>query len=259
MEYRDGFREGDRLNASGPAAFPAFPAFPAWRAFGPGAPGLPGWVAPPGAVPLPRTALRILDGPGPQWERHLSRLRSAAAQLGWDVAWLREVEPLLMAWMQATGEAVCRLQLFPDALSARLEDLPDQPPSFRLLPMAHPLGDVRENVRATFKGLMGAWDIRARNLARAGLADDALLLWPDDLVAETTMAAIGLQLDGELVLPLLDGRVSSITEAISLPLWASSRGLAVRHRPIRLDEVSGGQLWCMNAVRGLWQAEVVQL
>ncbi|MDE3246558.1 MAG: hypothetical protein KGN80_10755, partial [Acidobacteriota bacterium] len=60
-------------------------------------------------------------------------------------------------------------------------------------------------------------------------------------------------------LPPLEGRVGSLTEALELPLWASSHGVALQRRPITLAEVSSGQLWCMNALRGLWQAEVVQL
>ena len=91
------------------------------------------------------------------------------------------------------------------------------------------------------------------------MKSETLLLWPDGTLAETSIAAIGLRLNDKLLLPPLEGRVSSITEAFELPLWAISKGLSVQRRPIRLDEVSGGQLWCMNALRGLWQAEVVQL
>lgn len=125
--------------------------------------------------------------------------------------------------------------------------------------MAHPLGDIRDNEKAAHKGLLGTWDIQMRNLALERRADDVLLLWPDGSIAETTFAAVGLQIQNRLLLPPPEGRVSSITEAVELPLWAMAHGLAIQQRPLALDEVSTGQLWCMNAVRGLWQAEVVQL
>lgn len=151
------------------------------------------------------------------------------------------------------------MQLFPDAVSIRLEAVPAAFSMCRLLSMAHPLGDIRGEATAALKGLLGPWDIQARQHALARLADDALLLWPDGTIAETAIAAIGLEVEGRLRMPPKEGRVSSITEEQELPLWARSRGLDIRYGPIGLDEVSGGRLWCMNAVRGLWQAEVVQL
>lgn len=193
------------------------------------------------------------------WKTHITRLHTGAIGLGWDVSWLKGKEPEIAAWISTSGMAACRLQLYPDAISVRLEAIPEPFSSCRLLTMAHPLGDIRGDAIAMLKGLLGAWDIRARNHAHESLADDALLLWPDFTIAETTIAAIGLQLNDKLLLPPLEGRVSSITEAFELPLWAMSHGLVIQRRPIRLEEVSSGQLWCMNAVRGLWQAEVVQL
>lgn len=167
--------------------------------------------------------------------------------------------PHLMAWIYQAGTAACRMQLFPDALSVRLEAMPDPHPPYRLIPLPHPLGDVRENPRALHKGILGDWDVQVRNQAYENHAEDALLLWPDGTLAETAIASIGLQACGDFFLPPLEGRVGSLTEALELPLWASDHGFALRRRPIALAEVSGGQLWCMNALRGLWQAEVVQL
>jgi branched-subunit amino acid aminotransferase/4-amino-4-deoxychorismate lyase len=192
------------------------------------------------------------------WEMHMGRLQRGAIGLGWDVSWLNEKKAEIAAWISASGDAACRLQLFPDVISVRLEAIPDPAPSYRLVAMNHPLGDLRADARATtLKGLLGTWDIQTRNHARDNLADDALLLWPDGTVAETTIAAIGLQLQNELFLPPPEGRISSITEAAELALWAKERGLVRKHRPIHFDEIATGQLWCMNALRGLWQAEVV--
>ena len=232
-------------------------ALPGWRAFGPGAARLLGWDHP--RNPLPRTSLRSVGGQGMHWSRHLTRLHLGALNLEWDVCWLDEMEPEIEAWIATTETAVCRLQLFPDAISIRLEAIPEHFSNFQLLTMPHPLGDIRADSMAAHKGLLGTWDIQARNRAQAMLADDSLLLWPDGTIAETSIATLGLQLRDKLLLPPLEGRVAGITEAIELPFWAMSRGLEVKHRPIHLDEVSGGQLWCMNAVRGLWQAEVVQV
>lgn len=192
-------------------------------------------------------------------ESHLHRLEAGARELGRDVPWLREVLPDLLAWLSEAGTAACRMQLFSDALSVRLEAMPEPESPYRLIPLPHPLGDARENPRALHKGILGDWDIQARNQARESHGEDALLLWPDGTLAETTLASIGLQVGRDLFLPPLEGRVGSLTEALELPLWASSHGVALQRRPIALVEVSSGQLWCMNALRGLWQAEVVQL
>lgn len=225
-------------------------------------------------------------------ESHLHRLEAGACELGWGVPWLKEVIPDLMAWISEAGTAACRMQLFSDALSVRLDTtwgapgegshlcelasgrvrerpigasgrspsfISETQPPYRLIPLPHPLGDVRDNPRTAHKGILGDWDIQVRNQAHEGHAEDALLLWPDGTLAETAIASIGLQVGGDLFLPPLKGRVESITEALELQLWASAQGFALQRRPIALTEVSGGQLWCMNALRGLWQAEVVQL
>ncbi len=251
MECRGRLGEGRRLSGI------PFSTFPAWRAFGPGASTLLGWESPLDV--LPRTSLRIENGRGEHWDSHLTRLRMGARCLGWNVSWLSGMEPAINAWVSTAALAACRLQLFPESISVRLEAMADHNPPFRLQAMPHPLGDLRGDARAILKGLLGPWDILARNRAHQRLAEDALLLWPDGTIAETTIAAIGLELDGKLLMPPPEGRVSSIAEAFDLPFWARSRGLVVEPRPIRLNEVPGGQLWCMNAVRGLWQAEVVQL
>ncbi len=251
MECRSRSGGGNRLSGL------TFSEPPIWRAFGPGASRRLAWDAPRDA--LPRTALRFADLQESHWGWHLGRLQSGAACLGWEVSWLGSAESEITAWISTSGFGAGRLQLLPDVISIRLESIPVLGPSYRLLPLAHPLGDIRNDARAGLKGLLGPWDIQTRNHAQEKWADDALLFWPDGTIAETAMAAVGLQLKGELLVPPPEGRVSSITEAVDLPAWAASRGLAVRRRPIHLKEVTAGQLWCMNAMRGLWQAEVVQL
>jgi branched-subunit amino acid aminotransferase/4-amino-4-deoxychorismate lyase len=91
--------------------------------------------------------------------------------------------------------------------------------------------------------------------AHAAGAHDALLLWPDGTVAETGIAAVALEREGELWIPPPAGRVASLAEALELPIWARERGLALLTRPFPLEEVASGTLWCLNAVRGMWQAE----
>lgn len=187
----------------------------------------------------------------------MARLKMGASNLRWDVSWLRESD--ILAWISTAKTVVCRLQLFPDVLSVRVEAIPDAFPTYRLLAVPHPLGDLRRDIRAPLKGLLGTWDMKARDLARKRFADDVLLLWPDGTIAETAIAAVGLQLNDKLLLPPLEGRVASITEALDLPRWAKSHRLDLQRKPIALDELLAGKLWCMNAVRGLWQAEVGQL
>ena len=251
LECRGVFGGGKGLSG------PALPSLPAWRAFGPGAAELQGWGPPWGVQP--RTALRVTKGRLVHWEQHLARLSEGAARLGWDISWMDEIRVSAEAWVSSVGTAACRIHLHERAISIRLESLPEVISPYHLRPMEHPLGDLRKDEASAFKGLKGAWDFEVRQIVLANGADDALLLWPDGSIAETALAAVGMQKGQRMVLPPPEGRVKSIAEAWDLPLWTRSQGLRIEYSPLHLDEVSGGLLWCMNAVRGVWQAEVVQL
>lgn len=114
----------------------------------------------------------------------------------------------------------------------------------------HPLGGPGGHPLAAHKGLTGAWGQEALSRARAAGADDALLVWPDGTLAETGLAGIALEVEGELWLPPPEGRVASLAERLDLPGWAGSRPLRVR--PFREEDLARGRLWCLNALRGIW-------
>lgn len=208
-------------------------------AFGPGVPGAP----PEG--PHPRTALRV-DGDGAQHlEAHLARLGAAR--------WLQSLRPELEAWAGRKNAAL-RLSLDPAAevLWARLEPLPETPTPWRMCLLPHPLPPAE---LPRIKGMDGRWDGDVLARARSAGAHDALLLWPDGTVAETAIAAVALERDGLLVLPPTGGRVASLGERLMLPDWARFRGLRIVYEPLRPADLEGS-CWCVNAVRGVWRAEL---
>lgn len=227
-------------------------------AFGPGAalrlePSTEGLV--------PRTALPIRQGLPLHLEAHLERLRAGAAALGSGAPWLAEAGLELSQWLAGLDvpEAALRLELDVDRerLEARLEPLPRAPSPFNLAPMPHPMGDLRPQPLARHKGLSGPWRPQALARARQRGAEDALLLWPDGTLAETVIATVALERQGALILPPPQGRVASVAERLDLPAWAEARGWTLCLAPIALGDCEGGQLWCLNALRGLWPATLL--
>lgn len=226
--------------------------------FGPGAAAWPaGHPVPVGEGP--RTALRVAGGLPQHLAAHLSRLEDGAGALALPAPWISGLAPAIRAWIAGAGipgDRALRLALHgPEGLvSARLEPLPSTPFPYRLAPLPHPMGDLRGSALARHKGLSGPWRQPALAAARSRGAEDALLLWPDGTLAETTLAALGLEVEGALILPPPAGRVASLTESLEVPTWAAARGLDLRREEIRLDQVGEGRLWCLNAVRGFWPA-----
>lgn len=225
--------------------------------FGPGAAAWPSGLSLP-ATEGPRTALRVTDGQPRHLSAHLDRLQSGTRALGVPAPWIPAIEQELLAWVatRADGSWALRLELHAawDLVHARLEPLPANPDPYQVVPVLHPLGDLRTRGLARHKGLSGPWRKPALAEAHSQGGQDALVLWPDGTLAETTIAAIGLEREGMFLVPPPEGRVASLTEAIDLPGWARDRGLAIRREPIPLAQARGARLWCLNAVRGIWPA-----
>jgi len=232
------------------------------RCFGPGATAASVALVPPKPEGRPRTALPVLQGRPRHLEAHLHRLKAAAQASGDAAEWLEDIKGDLITWLESSNgraEAALRLVLHPQRrlLAASLEPLPTASQPYRLRLMPHPLGPRRAEPILTHKGLAGAWDLGVMAEARVLGADDALLHWPDGSLAETAIAAIALECAGILVVPPPQGRVASLAEQLDLPAWAGTRGLRIEARDIPGSEAHVGQLWCMNALRGIWQAVVL--
>lgn len=230
---------------------------PGPAAFGPGA-GTPGLAS---GGSRPRSALAVRHGRPRHFEAHLDRLREGAAALRTAVPWLPQAASDLLVWLAPLpGAAALRLALDPDlqVLEASLEPLPPAPNPCRLAPMPHPGGDLRGHPLAPHKGLSGPWCTEALAEARLRGAEDALLLWPDGSIAESPIATVALERDGILTLPPREGRVAGLTERMDLPRWAGTRGWALRHAPLYLEDGHQGHIWCMNALRGIWRATLLQ-
>ncbi|HXC17014.1 MAG TPA: aminotransferase class IV [Holophagaceae bacterium] len=218
------------------------------RAFGPG-PG-PGYD-PQAAVP--RTAARVERGLIRHLPAHLERLMTSAAAKGEAAPWVMAEADAIAAWAAAKchepAEAL-RLRLHGHQLWALLEPLPEQPSPYRLRLMPHPHGIPSRHPLAPHKGLLGIWNTAPLNGAKSAGAHDALLFWPDGTLVETAIASIALEVDGELWLPPLEGRVASLAERLDLPEWAGPR--RIRIQAFDAPQMHHGQLWCFNAVRGVW-------
>jgi len=229
------------------------------RYFGPSAAQQPPIPFPEG--PCPRTSLRV--GPhGPyDFPFHMNRLKVTAAFLGETPGWLNDVEGDLTDWLvsgSALQERALRLRLHLEAgvLYAEVGPIPSVVKPYRLHPMPHPLSSLRMDPITRHKGLCGSWSRDALHAASEAGRQDALLLWPEGTLAETAIAAVGLEIGNALLIPPPEGRVTSIAEALALPDWAAQRGLQLQQFPIPLARIKEGQLWCMNAVRGIWPATV---
>ncbi len=209
----------------------------------------------------PRSALRVVGGHPRHLGAHLERLLEGAKALGDQVPWLAPLGPGLSDWVASNcpHEAALRLELHLDLglLSARLEPLPALPPIYRLAPMPHPLGDPRSGILSKHKGLSGPWRRAALSEARRRGAEDALLVWPDGTLAETAIAAVALQSGVTLRLPPEEGRVASLAERLEIPPWCEARNLTRQQGPILLEDALLEELWCLNALRGIWPATIL--
>lgn len=221
------------------------------RAFGPGpSPGYDPTAA------VPRSAARVERGEIRHLEAHLDRLAASAEALGASLPWLPEQAQPLRAWVRDASREpseALRLRLHGHQVWALLEPLPETPQPYRLIALPHPHGSPHP--LAPHKGLLGVWNLALLQQAQAAGADDALLQWSDGTFAETAIASIALERDGELWLPPAQGRVASLGERLEFAPWAGAR--PVRCRAFDAGDLAGGQLWCFNAVRGIWPGTLV--
>jgi branched-subunit amino acid aminotransferase/4-amino-4-deoxychorismate lyase len=182
--------------------------------------------------------------------------------LGQSAPWVDGTRGPLLEWLRSElhgSDTALRLVLHPASgvLKARLEPLPSTPDPYRLVPMRHPVEEGRSDPKAPHKGLLGPWSATTRTEARHLGGEDALLLWPDGTLAETAIAAVGLELDGILRLPPPEGRVASLAERLDLPAWCEARALRIEVGPIPAALAPVGRLWCLNALRGIWAASLL--
>ena len=182
--------------------------------------------------------------------------------MGHALAWLPDLQTDIANWLGSAvpGEdAALRMILYPTVglLSARLEPLPPAPDPWRLALMPHPMSARRGDPILVHKGLAGPWWTEVWSEAHRQDAEDALLLWPDGTLAETAIAAVGVERGGILRMPPPQGRVASLAERLDLPGWAEAKGLRIERGDIPLALAREGQLWCMNALRGIWAATLL--
>ena len=120
------------------------------------------------------------------------------------------------------------------------------------------MGDLRPDPLAPHKGLSGPWRPQALSEAWRRGAEDALLLWPDGTLAESAIATVALERDGWLhPAPRPKAAWPVWQSAWTFPPGRKERGWTLHRAPIALEDCAGGQLWCLNALRGLWPATLL--
>jgi para-aminobenzoate synthetase/4-amino-4-deoxychorismate lyase len=208
-----------------------------------------------GDAPLaPFETMRATGRALPLLRRHLARLGAAAARLGLPCAEPAGLEAAALDLLARNGHArgAVRLCLRPSAGRAQWElTTRAVPPSLPVLllpciarrPAGAPPADLKAEPRAFQDGVLAE--------ARAGGADDGIVLGVRGEVLETATANLWLLLDGTWVTPPLDGRIlPGIARALVLER-ASRCGIAVGERPCDLADLHRARALCTtNAVHG---------
>ncbi len=174
------------------------------------------------------------------WDRHLERLRLAAARLG--VVW-REPAGLRAAaadLLRGNGHAddVLRLAVVPagTAVHTIMQSRARSPvkvvqllPTVVEPPANGPPGDVKAEPRAFYDAV--------RQQAQDGGADDGIVVGRDGAVLECALGNLWLRIDGAWVTPALDGRVLPGIARRLLLDGARARGVAVVERACDLADL----------------------
>ncbi len=186
------------------------------------------------------------------WDRHLVRLRSAMQRCGDATPPPIELAAVAGELLRDNGHDVLRLErlLRPRGGSWRLQtrartpsDLVRLLPTVTRRPAAAPPADLKATPRAFYDAVLCE--------ARAGGADDGIVLGDDGALLETAVGNLWLLLDSVWTTPPLDGRVlPGIARALLLER-ARSVGIPVQERPCYLGDLHRAQSMCVsNAVHG---------
>lgn len=224
-------------------------------------------------VSVPAAALPVRSGVAPfetmgavrglvrLWDRHLERLRLAAARLG--IVW-REPAGLRAAaadLLRSNGHAddVLRLAVVPagTAVHTIMQSRARSPvkvvqllPTVVEPPANGPPGDVKAEPRAFYDAV--------RQQAQDGGADDGIVVGRDGAVLECALGNLWLRIDGAWVTPMLDGRVlPGIARRLLLDAAAAHRVVVAERMCDLADLHRATALAHSNAVYGPRPATLV--
>lgn len=184
-------------------------------------------------------------------DRHLERFAGAcgrSAGIGRDT--VAEFWAQALAAVPAAGAWFPRVELRRArevSLHLLLRPAPERGDRVSVLPWPGP--DPRSHPRVKGPDLDRLAGLRQQ--ARRGGADDALLLTSSGLVTESTTSALLWWEDRSLCLPSPALRaMPSVTSALITDL-ARREGVRVRRRRARLEDLSGREVWLVNALHGI--------
>lgn len=184
------------------------------------------------------TTLLVVDGEPRDLDAHVARLGASAAELYGLRVDEQVRERALDAAKPLQERHRLRVEVRPDGEIAHSSGpLDPTPPAWRL--------DVHR-----LPGGLGAHKWQDRSALPSG--GDVLLVDADDTVLETGRASLFAVFDDGLHTAPLDGRILPGTARAAVIAAAAERGLPVRERPMRLDELaSATEVFAVNALRGI--------
>lgn len=222
------------------------------------------WLAPealptpPAGAIAPFETMGAAEGVVALWDRHLARLRAAAARLGLPFAPAPEPELRAAATelllQNGHADEVLRLQLVPASggpphtvMTTRSRGPLRR--ELRLLPTVvapsagEPPADLKANPRRRYDAVL--------QQAQDGGADDGIVVAADGGVLETAVGNLWLRLRGGWVTPPADGRLlPGIARAVLLER-AAAAGVPIAQRPCDLGDLHAAEaLAVTNAVHG---------
>ncbi len=199
------------------------------------------------------------------WQEHWDRLAASASALGLELKWsdaeiLEQVKKTVSAFTAQTGhdgDVYVRLQVYRGEGAIGLDTQLAETPGFIILVQPVPalstaawdhglsLGVSRKFKRNPVDALNPAWktgnylnNLMCLREAKAGGADDAVILNHAGEVTEASTSNIGFIRDGCFITPPLDvGILAGITRKIIIDSVASSVGLAVEERRLTIEDL----------------------
>jgi branched-subunit amino acid aminotransferase/4-amino-4-deoxychorismate lyase len=216
-----------------------------------GEPTAEAWAA---EVVAPFEAIGLVGGHAPLWSRHMARWRRTLARLGIESDAGEELQAVASELSRRNGHEDGILRLCRAArpqgnctwMTTRLREnlsIVRLLPTLTRRPRSAPSADLKTAPRAFYDSV--------RNEARAGGADDGIVVAADGSVLETAVGNLWLRIDGGWVTPALDGRVlPGIGREVLLEQMAAA-GRAVAERRCGLPDLHRAEVLAVsNAVYG---------
>lgn len=207
-------------------------------------------------VPAPRAPARPLlvadswlvdEGYERAAGRHWARFARSCREAGADLEELRRFRAAAAAALPLEGRWFPRVELTQDGLALRIRRAPPLAGD-RVRVLAGPAGDPRSHPRRKGPDLELLAGLRAR--ARAQGADELLLRDSGGALLEGALSSLLWWEDDTLWTTPDEHALPGVTRALLLDI-ARARGVEVRMRAPRPEELAGAEVWLTSALHGI--------